>query len=375
MPGSFEGKKVFFVYPHSVFQENLIQRLVDQEFEIYILNNHEQVNHVLELFPDAVIFFNIDKGLSRQDWEVFIRGLLEDRKGDPVSIGILSYEYNKSLAERYLMDMSIPCGYIQLKQKLDDAANIISKTLIANEVKSRRKYVRFQAGDNSRLKLNANISGNIRNGLGIDISSAGMAIVFDEPEVDIPKNTLLSDIQLTLSGRRVRVSGAVLGFRQESAEANKIFVVVFDKRVESEVRGVWTYENTWYWGSASGRIDGVPFGFNIGCGFGDTSAATENILFYNGRGHKLEDVMFHIPGETEGTERYLDPWRFSSSDGRLELDFVPVLDRSSEISLGILKSRQHQVFGNFSGKAVLDNGRTLDIREFHGFAEKVFNRW
>ena len=28
-------------------------------------------------------------------------------------------------------------------------------------------------------------------------------------------------------------------------------------------RGVWTYHNTWYWGSASGRVDGVPFGWNI----------------------------------------------------------------------------------------------------------------
>ena len=43
-------------------------------------------------------------------------------------------------------------------------------------------------------------------------------------------------------------------------------------------RGVWTYDNTWYWGSASGLADGVPFGFNIGYGFGDTSAASENVL-------------------------------------------------------------------------------------------------
>ena len=28
-------------------------------------------------------------------------------------------------------------------------------------------------------------------------------------------------------------------------------------------RGVWTYKNTWYWGSASGLVDGERFGFNI----------------------------------------------------------------------------------------------------------------
>ena len=52
-------------------------------------------------------------------------------------------------------------------------------------------------------------------------------------------------------------------------------------------RGVWTYHNTWYWGSASGQVDGVPSGWNIGYGFGDTSAASENMLFYDGKAHKL----------------------------------------------------------------------------------------
>ena len=40
----------------------------------------------------------------------------------------------------------------------------------------------------------------------------------------------------------------------------------------------WTYHNTWYWSSASGELDGVPFGWNLGYGFGDTAAATENAL-------------------------------------------------------------------------------------------------
>ncbi|MBR4889519.1 MAG: DUF2804 domain-containing protein, partial [Clostridia bacterium] len=45
-------------------------------------------------------------------------------------------------------------------------------------------------------------------------------------------------------------------------------------------RGVWTYHNTWYWGSASGLVGSEDFGFNIGYGFGDTTAASENMLFY-----------------------------------------------------------------------------------------------
>jgi hypothetical protein len=135
-------------------------------------------------------------------------------------------------------------------------------------------------------------------------------------------------------------------------------------------RGVWTYSNTWYWGSGSGLAGGIPFGFNIGYGFGDTSAATENMVFYDGKAHKLEDVTFHIPGTG-----YMDPWQFSSSDGRFEMNFTPILDRSSNTNVLIIQSDQHQVFGRFSGFAVLDDGKKIEVDNFLGFAEKVMNRW
>lgn len=139
-------------------------------------------------------------------------------------------------------------------------------------------------------------------------------------------------------------------------------------------RGVWTYHNTWYWGSASGLVEGADFGFNIGYGFGDTSAATENMLFYRGRAHKLSRVDFGIPMK-DGREDYLKPWRFTSDDGRLEMDFVPVIDRASCTDVKLIKSDQHQVFGRFSGTAVLDGGDRLEVRDLFGFAEKVENKW
>lgn len=135
-------------------------------------------------------------------------------------------------------------------------------------------------------------------------------------------------------------------------------------------RGVWTYDNTWYWGSGNGVVDGKPFGFNIGYGFGDTSAASENILFYDGVGHKLDDVTFHIPKHS-----YLDPWKISSSDGRFEMDFIPVLDRAAKIDVKLITTDQHQVFGRMSGTAVLDDGTKLEIRDLLCFCEKVHNKY
>ena len=140
-------------------------------------------------------------------------------------------------------------------------------------------------------------------------------------------------------------------------------------------RGVWTYHNTWYWGSASGELDGVPFGWNIGYGFGNTAAASENVLFYDGRIHKLGTVEFHIPKDEKGRNAYLNVWNFTSDDNRFYMDFTPVLDRSALTSAIIIKSDQHQVFGRFPGRVTLDDGTVLPVRDFFGFAEKVENKW
>lgn len=139
-------------------------------------------------------------------------------------------------------------------------------------------------------------------------------------------------------------------------------------------RGVWTYHNTWYWSAANGLVNGKVFGFNLGYGFGDTSAATENMLFHEGA-HKLEHVTFLIPKNSDGSDDYMSPWTFTSSDGRFEADFNPILDRSSYTSFGVLLSDQHQVFGHFTGKAVLDSGEIVAFENLLGFAEKVRNKW
>lgn len=140
-------------------------------------------------------------------------------------------------------------------------------------------------------------------------------------------------------------------------------------------RGVWTYKNTWYWGAGCGIVDGHEIGFNIGYGFGDTSAASENAIFYDGIMHKLENVTFNIPKNEKEKYEYTKPWTFTSSDGRFEMEFTPIIDRKSKTDVLLICSDQHQVFGKFNGKMVLDNGKVIELKDFIAFAERVFNKW
>jgi len=139
-------------------------------------------------------------------------------------------------------------------------------------------------------------------------------------------------------------------------------------------RGVWTYKNTWYWGAGAGVVKGHEVGFNIGYGFGDTSAASENMIFYDGKAHKLENVTFNIP-TVNGKDDFMSPWTFTSSDGRFEMKFEPIINRRSNANVVVISSNQNQVFGKFSGTIILDDKTKIKLKDFVGFAEKVMNKW
>lgn len=163
------------------------------------------------------------------------------------------------------------------------------------------------------------------------------------------------------------------------------YIKIGDKRIDFEPdktrgildwgRGVWTYKNTWYWGAGAGVVDGKEIAFNVGYGFGDTSKASENMVFVDGKAHKLDKVMFNIPRDRKGKDDYLSPWTFSSNDSRFEMNFTPLLNRHSNTDVGIIGSNQNQVFGFFNGKILLDDGNILELKNFLAFAEKVINKW
>ncbi len=139
-------------------------------------------------------------------------------------------------------------------------------------------------------------------------------------------------------------------------------------------RGVWTYKNTWYWSSLNGIYDGHRIGFNLGYGFGDTSTHSENIFYYDDKSYKLEDVEFIIPQDEKGRDDYLSEWKFVSSSGDINLTFTPILNRHDDTNVLIIRSKQNQVFGKFSGYFIVD-GKKIEFANLTGFAEKVYNRW
>lgn len=146
-------------------------------------------------------------------------------------------------------------------------------------------------------------------------------------------------------------------------------------------RGVWTHDNTWFWSAAQGMQAGHVFGFNLGYGFGDTTAASENMLFVDGICHKLGRLDFGIPVLDAKADhigdRYdlMKPWHMTDDEGRVDLMFTPEIDRCDYMDLKLVISDQHQVFGLFNGTVTLDDGSQMAIVDLRGFAEAVHNMY
>ncbi len=137
------------------------------------------------------------------------------------------------------------------------------------------------------------------------------------------------------------------------------------------------YSLVWYWGNGSGRVTDAKgkehlFGFEITWGIGSEDDATETCLFWDGKAHKIAGVdveSFPKP------DRYMEPWRFTSEDERFCLTMEPFYDHHTDLNIGVMRMHSHQVHGLWSGTVTLDDGETVEIRDFYAFCEYVENRW
>lgn len=136
-------------------------------------------------------------------------------------------------------------------------------------------------------------------------------------------------------------------------------------------RGVWPFSHEWYWSSVSALLAGAPFGFNLGCGFGDAAAArgTENVVYYGGSAIKLGRVEIRHEADV------MAPWRFEEERGRFSAVLTPRYDRDTVTKLLFVDNRCHQMFGTFEGRFLTDGNETIPFSGITGFAEHAVNRW
>jgi hypothetical protein len=218
------GKKVFLLYPHSVIHEEMLDILIMSGFETYTLQDHKRAAKILERFPDSIMFINIDEGMKEPEWEAYIRALRENSKTATTQLGILSYNQDRALMEKYLMELSLPCGYIQLKLGIKESTKIILDALKANDARGRRKFIRASCEGDNYAAMNYKCPEGFFQGKLLDISSAGIAVRIDRFPA-LPANSVLRAVQLKLRGGMIMTDAILMGRRGDDQD---VWILLFD---------------------------------------------------------------------------------------------------------------------------------------------------
>jgi len=71
----------------------------------------------------------------------------------------------------------------------------------------------------------------------------------------------------------------------------------------------------------------------------------------------------------------MKPWKFSDPKSRHEQSFTHFKERITQTRLVIIDSEIHQMSGRYNGKAVVDDGEVIWIKNLIGFAEEHNVRW
>ena len=226
-----QGRKIFFLYPAAVVQNQIIAELVQQEFEVYITKNHKALQRVLKKYSDAIVFADIDEGMPAAEWEKWIDDI---KKTLPdVSIGIISASKDEELKEKYINSVGVHCGFTVLVSDINKAIVQILENLKAVNAKGRRKYIRATMENETGVSVNLPLNGSFINGTIQDISVVGISCSFDS-DPELTKNALFKDIQVKLQSALLKVEGIVFGSRMD--ENIKSYVLLFTQRIDPEAR-------------------------------------------------------------------------------------------------------------------------------------------
>jgi hypothetical protein len=163
----------------------------------------------------------------------------------------------------------------------------------------------------------------------------------------------------------VPASGRIrLGSRELVLERNACIALI------DEQKTYYPYFAFWKWATAAGyRTDGKLLAFNL-CRnmIADDEDYNENCFWLDGKISCLKAARFEY-------DDVLKPWKIHTTDGLLDLSFVPLGERAQSINAGMIRSDFHQPFGLYSGAFRDDRGVQHAMKDVFGLAEDHVTRY
>lgn len=226
------GRKIFFLNPPLLVENYMKDNLTDDEFEVYAISDYQLAKAALRHYENAICFIYIDDDLSIDGWYNFIKSFEIEEGLQSIFLGVMSYKAKPKDKERFLMNLKLPGGFIDLNQKPADLYAQVSGILTINGAKGIRKVIRLDLLDNNVLGYfshnNALISFTLK-----DISTLGFAARAPLNIVDhFVNGRRIDNVSLTMGRYSVMCSIVIYNKKIENGACT--VVAIFDDKLPKE---------------------------------------------------------------------------------------------------------------------------------------------
>ena len=229
------GRKTFFITHYiSLIPESFLEDYFVQGFECYFVTNDKRIpletklDIIISLFPDVILFFNIDYESDDMNWPRLIKRLVT-KYNNKAQIGVMylkrqSKEFRAQLEHLYLYDIGLNCGCIQLEYQKKRNYEIISTILEANQAQGRR--VNIRAICSSACTFSFEYKGQNFSGALQDISLSHFSILLPIDALDITISKKIDDIHINLKGVLYRTNAILMAQREMKGQMLYVFALI-----------------------------------------------------------------------------------------------------------------------------------------------------
>lgn len=220
------GKKVFFLNPTLMIENNVVSRLREMEYEIYIIRDYRDAKPILSEYENSLCFINIDDELSYKEWFNFVKSFEYDSSLESIFLGILSAKAKPEVKEQFVLKTKLPGGFVNISDHLEIVINTIEKILDLNGAKGRRKFIRLDCEGSNTVTATSLIGDKMVDYKLQDLSIAGFAARISPNMAPLfEKGRGIGGISIKLGIRSVSVDVTVFAVKNDGRNCVVVFLL------------------------------------------------------------------------------------------------------------------------------------------------------
>ena len=234
------GRKTFFIAPDtSLIPKHYLEEFMLQGYQAYVINDdyvcpmQTKVREIIRLFPDSILYFNIDSSIDGIEWKSYISEL-QNFVGKNIYTGIFylsrqNSQEEESIKDFYLDKLHVRAGCFALSAHNHNNFDSILSVMEKSGAKGRRSLVRAFCDSSSTVKIEHKGKKCLANLLDINLSYFRCDLQTNTENFEIFEK--IRDVAVSANGMSF-ISDAVL-IMKRTLNDKTLCIFMFIKRDDS----------------------------------------------------------------------------------------------------------------------------------------------